>query len=163
MKTFRIRKSPHEETNVGDRRPLTGLSARSLCLTGRFKAIGGPCARGHASTPWRVDCFEGECSFFRVISMKMLTRVTLALAFACAPLSGALLAQTITSATPAVPSSTPSAALSPGDHPWSFGAGLNGSYEGNALFTGPEGDEEFANQVFASLARGWALRRGRVS
>ena len=48
--------------------------------------------------------------------------------------------------------------------PWAFSLGVNGSYEGNALFTGPtEDDKEFAHTVQATLNRSWRLRRGDVS
>ncbi len=38
--------------------------------------------------------------------------------------------------------------------------GVNGSYEGNALFTGPDEDSELSHSVGASLGRAWRLRRG---
>jgi hypothetical protein len=44
--------------------------------------------------------------------------------------------------------------------PWSMNVSLSGSYEGNALFTGPNGDEEFSHQVQATLGRAWLLKRG---
>jgi hypothetical protein len=92
--------------------------------------------------------------------MKILTRVTLAVVLSGASVPG-VFAQGMPS-TP-TPSATPSTAPSTGNDPWSFGVGLNGSYEGNALFTGPEENEEFANQVFATIGRGWALRRGNAN
>jgi hypothetical protein len=44
--------------------------------------------------------------------------------------------------------------------PWSFSVGLNGAYEGNALFVGPDQEEEFSHSVAANLGRNWVLRRG---
>jgi hypothetical protein len=46
------------------------------------------------------------------------------------------------------------------DEPWFFSLGINGSYEGNALFTGPSDDKEFSHNVQASIGRAWRLRRG---
>ena len=60
-----------------------------------------------------------------------------------------------------VTTTTPSVAV---DEPWMLFLGVNGSYEGNALFTGPtEGNSEFANQVVAVLSRAWKMRRGGAS
>jgi hypothetical protein len=44
--------------------------------------------------------------------------------------------------------------------PWTFSVGLNGSYEGNALFVGPDEEEEFSHSLAANLGRNWVLRRG---
>jgi hypothetical protein len=46
------------------------------------------------------------------------------------------------------------------DEPWSFGLGVSGAYEGNALFAGPSDDNQMSNSIQASLARSWRLRRG---
>jgi hypothetical protein len=46
---------------------------------------------------------------------------------------------------------------------WSFNVGLNGSYEGNALFVGPEENEEFSHAVQANLSRNFTLRRGSAN
>jgi hypothetical protein len=46
------------------------------------------------------------------------------------------------------------------DEPWSFSLGVNGSYEGNALFLGPSDDNELSHTVNASIGRSWRLRRG---
>jgi hypothetical protein len=46
------------------------------------------------------------------------------------------------------------------DEPWSFSLGVNGSYEGNALFTGPSDEKEFSHSFQASIGRAWRLRRG---
>src|SRR5262245_54107513 len=46
--------------------------------------------------------------------------------------------------------------------PWSFAVGVGGSYEGNALFVGPEGDEDFSHSVTTALGRSFALKRGAV-
>lgn len=46
------------------------------------------------------------------------------------------------------------------DEPWSFSAGVNGAYEGNALFTGPSDDKQFTHSLSTSLGRSWRLRRG---
>jgi hypothetical protein len=48
------------------------------------------------------------------------------------------------------------------NEPWYFSLGVNGSYEGNALFTGPSDDKEFSHNVNATIGRGWRLRRGDV-
>ncbi len=62
--------------------------------------------------------------------------------------------------TPTTPGGTPVAV----DEPWMLFLGVNGSYEGNALFTGStEGSTEFANQVVGTLTRSWKLRRGGAS
>lgn len=49
------------------------------------------------------------------------------------------------------------------DRPWTFGVGVNGSYEGNALFAASEGEEEFSHSVAANLGRSWVLRRGSAN
>jgi hypothetical protein len=49
------------------------------------------------------------------------------------------------------------------DEPWTFSLGVSGSYEGNALFTGPSDDKEFSHSVQASIGRSWRLRRGDAS
>jgi hypothetical protein len=49
------------------------------------------------------------------------------------------------------------------DEPWSLNVSLAGSYEGNALFTGPTGDEEFSHRVQAAISRAWALERGSAA
>jgi hypothetical protein len=72
--------------------------------------------------------------------MKLLARVMLSVWFSCAFAS-------LAGAQPAPPK-------------WSLGMGVNGSYEGNALFTGPEDNEEFAHQVFATIGRSWTEKRG---
>jgi hypothetical protein len=47
------------------------------------------------------------------------------------------------------------------DEPWSLSLGVNGSYEGNALFTGPQdGEQQFSHSLAAGLNRTWKLRRG---
>jgi hypothetical protein len=46
------------------------------------------------------------------------------------------------------------------DEPWSFSLGVNGAYEGNALFTGPSDDKEFSHSFQGSIGRSWRLRRG---
>ena len=44
---------------------------------------------------------------------------------------------------------------------WTVNVGVNGSYEGNALFLGPTtGEREFANYLTAGLTRGFMHRRG---
>jgi hypothetical protein len=73
--------------------------------------------------------------------MKMFVRAILGAALLCG-CAGAAAAQTT------------------GGDPWSFNVGVNGSYEGNALFVGPEEDEEFSHSVQANLSRNWTLRRG---
>jgi hypothetical protein len=77
--------------------------------------------------------------------MKMLSRVVLSAAFGCC---FAAVSQAQTAG---------------GAEPWSFGVGVNGSYEGNALFAASEGEEEFSHAVSASLGRAWALRRGSAN
>ena len=77
--------------------------------------------------------------------MKTLSRVVLSAAFGCC---FAAVSQ---------------AQIAGGAEPWSFGVGVNGSYEGNALFAASEGEEEFSHAVSASLGRAWALRRGSAN
>ena len=48
-------------------------------------------------------------------------------------------------------------------NPWTFSTSVAGAYEGNALFVGPEGDEEFSHNVQAGIGRNWTLRRGAVN
>jgi hypothetical protein len=50
-----------------------------------------------------------------------------------------------------------------GAEPWTFSVGVNGSYEGNALFAASEGEEEFSHSVSANLGRSWTLRRGSAN
>src|SRR5687768_3221697 len=55
------------------------------------------------------------------------------------------------------------AQATPQTEAWTFNVGVNGSYEGNALFLGPEGEQEFANYLTAGLTRGWTHRRGTAA
>src|SRR4051794_40491951 len=93
-----------------------------------------------------MHCFRSvrRSQFSKRFSMKLLSRLICAAAVAGASVTTASAQNTVTD-------------------PWSFGLGVNGSYEGNALFTGPDGNEEFAHMLQATLGRGWAFRRGGAS
>ncbi len=105
--------------------------------------------------------------------MKKVYAPVLAVGFVAA-LAGAALAQEPPQTAP--PSPPPAQSPFPGrtietppgvpstptvqDEPWAFALGVNGAYEGNALFTGPSDDKQFSNSVYASIGRSWRLRRG---
>jgi hypothetical protein len=57
----------------------------------------------------------------------------------------------------------PPSAESPVDEPWTLSVGVAGSYEGNLLFVGPEGDQQYSSSVAATLTRAWKLRRGSAA
>jgi hypothetical protein len=62
------------------------------------------------------------------------------------------------------PEPAPAAAqATPPSEAWTFNVGVNGSYEGNALFVGPGGEREFANYLTAGLTRAFTHRRGTTA
>jgi hypothetical protein len=60
----------------------------------------------------------------------------------------------------AVPTAAPNAIPEAKNEPWAFSLGATGSYQGNALFTGPGENKEFSHYLNASIGRSWELPRG---